>query len=523
MSLATKSTRNSKIEKLLLLGTWVVFLVLALRTFGPDSVYTNYSSDSAIPVLMANDDRKISVFDTYYYAADRWGGWPMVIGKAVHLNTGFVWTDQRVHYTRTIWLFLGLLALAALNGRAAPAVIVSGLIVICLEHTSRRLAFDLSQLYSWQVPALFIAWVCARRVLTQPSRIFWSVAFYCSALLAIWSSVASAPLLTVVITLEALRSHFLIPRTINKRRIAIAVVLLLAATASEYLMKLNYHRFSFKRFGHKYNTSMVLDFGYLHQNLLANWDNIVQYHFFPFIVVAICFFAGTVGLMLYALVTRRRSLASRFFEDESATMIVVLTAMAATNFALITSINHVRTSFYDVRFHTPTYLFAAISGLLVIYLVIRVLAERLDVTRYAIPIVVAGAFVILAINFPPRVLSEVYKLEHETALTLSQKAPRSVLMGRYWQTYLFAGLQPTNTMTPLPVEGELNRMPWTEDILDNSQQVVVEYRKSELLDDELLPPREFRQYENLLRLKDAHFYENGPYAFALYINAGKTP
>lgn len=523
MTLATKSTRNSKIEKLLLLGVWLLFLVLALRTFGPDSVYTNFSSDSAIPVLMANDDRPITIFDTYYYAADRWGGWPMLIAKYLHLNTGLRWTDQRLHYMRTVWLFFGVLVLAALNSRAAPAVIVSALIVICLEPTSRRLAFDLSQLYSWQVPALFLAWFCLRRLLAEQFRIFWAAAFYFCALLAIWSSVASAPILAVLVTLEALRSHFLIPRTITTRRIVVSVVLLFAATASEYLMKMNYRRFSFKRFGYEYKTEMAVDFGHLSENLLANWHSMVQYYFFPFIVLAICFVVGAAGFILYALVARRRSLLTRFFEDETATMIVALTLMAAMNFALIASIDHVRTSQYDVRFHTPTYLFSATAGLLVIYLAIRVLADRLAITRYAMPVVVVGAFIILGINFPPRAFNEVYKLETETALTLSQKAPGALLMGGYWQTYIFAGLQPTNTMVPLPVQGELNRIPWTEKILHASEHVVVEYRRSRLVVPGALPPNELRQFGNVLRLYDTGFYENGPYAFALYFKDRRNP
>jgi hypothetical protein len=496
----------------------VVFLVLALRTFGPDSAYTYFNSDSAILVLMANDNRPITVFDTYYYAADRYGGWPMLIAKAVHLNTGFHWTDQRVHYTRTVWLFLGLLVLAALSSRAAPAVIVSALIVNCLEPTSRRLMFDTGQLYVWQVPALFLAWFCLRRLLAQRHRIFWSVAFFFWALFAIWSSVASAPFLAVLIILESLRSHFLVPRTITKRRIAVAVVLLFAATASEYLMKINYHRYSFKHFGKPFKTQIYLDFGYLSENVVANWHNIVQYHFFPFIVVALCFVVGVAGLMLYALVTRRGSLVVRLFEDETVTIIVALTAMAAVNFAVMASVNHVRTSFYDVRFHTPTYFFAATGGLLVIYLGIRILADRLAITRYVMPLVLVAAFITLAINFPPRTRSELYKVEREAALTLSQKAPGAVLMGGYWWTYVFAGLQPTNTMTPLPVEGELNRIPWTQEILHNSKQVVVEYRRSDLARKDSLPPGEFIQFGNLLRLQDARFYENGPYAFALYFN-----
>lgn len=516
---------------MVLLVAWSLFLILAVRTFGPDSVYTHYHSDTAIPILMANDDRPITVFDTYYYATDRWGGWPLLLAKALHLNTGLHWTDQRLHYLLTIWVFLGVLVLAALNSRAAPAVIVSSLIVISLEFTSRKLAFDFSQVYSWQFPALFLAWFCMRRLLAQRIKsdeatangIFWSAAFFFSAFLAIWSSVASTPLLAILVILEGLRSQFLFKNTRTTRRIVVAVVLLLAASASEYLMKMNYHRYSFKRFGNEYKTVMALDFAYLSENVPANWHNVVQYHFFPFIVLAICFVIGAAGFVVYARVTGKGSFLTRFFEDETVTMILALTTMAALNFVLCVSVSHVRTSFYNVRFHALTYLFGAISGLLVIYLGIRVLADRLKVTRYVIPLVVAGAFILLAVNFPPRAVSERYKLDTQTALALSQKAPGSILMGGYWETYIFAGLQPTNTMTPLPIEGVLNRMPWAPAFLNNAQVVVIEYRASGLAQKESLPPNELLQYGNVLKLQEARFFENGPYAFALYRNETHRP
>ena len=525
---------SRRVELLVLLVVWLFFLILALRVLGPDSVYTNFTSDCAIPILMANDERPVTVFDTYYYAADRYGGWPFLIAKVLHQNAGLHWSDQTLHYAKTTWIFFGLLILAALNARAAPAVLATGLIALCFEPTSRRLMFDLGQLYAWQLPPLLLAWFCLRRLLAQRHRsdeattvrkqkIFWGASFYLSAFFAIWSSVASAALLVVLVTLEALRSHFVFKNAI-KRRIRVAVVLLLAATASEYLMKMNYHRHSFKHFGNDFKTGMALDFGYLHENLLTNWHNVVQFSFFPLIVVALCFVVGAAGLILYARLTGKgMTRVISLFEDETVMMIVALTAMAAMNFLVTISVNHVRLSFYNVRFHALTYLFGAISGLLTVYLAIRVLANRMVVTRPVVPLVLVCAFIWLGVKFPPRLLSEAYKLDRQTALALSQKAPRSLLMGGYWETYLFAGLQPTNTMTPLPVEGVLNRTPWTTAMLNDSRQVVIEYRNSGIVQNDSLPPDELRQYGNLLRLQEARFYENGPYAFALYYNEGSKP
>ena len=519
-------------ETLILLAASLLFLILALRTFGPDSVYTHFHSDGAILILMANDDQPITVFDTYYYASDRWGTWPLIIAKALHQNIGLNWTAHTLHYARTISIFLGLLVLAALNARAAPAVIVSGLIAFCLEPTSRRLMFDVSQLHNWQVLLLFLAWFCLRYFLAQRLRsddpksirvhgILWGAAFYLCAFLAIWISISSVPLLAVLVTLESLRSHSFFKNAITTRRIGLAIFLLFAATASEFLLKKNYHRYSLERFGNEFKTGLSLDFGYLYQNLLQNWYNIFHFKMFLLIGVALSFLVGISGLVFYARIAGKRQLLTRvisWFEDETVTMIVALTAMAAINFVLAISANHVRLSVYNVRFHTLTYLFGSIGGLLTIYLTIRVFANRMAVTRYVLPAVLAGAFILLAVAFPPRAQSEVYKVDQQTALTLAQKAPGAVLLGGYWETYLLVGLQPTNTMTPLPLEGVLNRIPWTLETLGDSRLVVVEYRQSGVVQKDSSPPNELLQYGRLLRLQEARFYENGPYAFALYLN-----
>ena len=419
-----ESGLSRRAEALILLAASLLFLILALRTFGPDSLYTHFHSDGAILILMANDDLPITVFDTYYYASDRWGTWPLIIAKALHQNIGLNWTAHTLHCARTISIFFSLLVLAALNARAAPAVIVSGLVALCLEPTSRRLMFDVSQLHNWQVTLLLLAWFCLRRFLAQRLRsdepksvrvhgILWGAAFYLCAFLAIWISVPSVPLLAALVILEALRSHYFFKKPMTTRRIGLAILLLLAATASEFLLKKNYHRYSLKRFGNDFKTGLSLDFEYLYQNLLENWYNIFHFKMFALIVVALSFLVGIAALISYARVAGKRPLLTRViscFEDETVTMIVALSAMAAINFVLAISVSHVRLSVYNVRFQALTYLFGSIAGLLTIYLAIRVFADRMAVTRYVLPPILACAFILLAVAFPPRAQSEGYKV-----------------------------------------------------------------------------------------------------------------
>ena len=115
----TNSHRVLSKQTIITLLVWLVFLILSIRVFRPDSIYVVFDSDGAIPVLMANEARPVTVFDTYYWGVDRWGGWPLIIARVVHQASGFQWTDYSLHVVRATWDFLGLLVLVWLTRRAA--------------------------------------------------------------------------------------------------------------------------------------------------------------------------------------------------------------------------------------------------------------------------------------------------------------------------------------------------------------------------------------------------------------------
>ena len=141
----------------LVLALWAFILWRAIVVFGPDSSYTFFNSDGAIPVLMANDHRPITVFDSYYYGQDRWGAWPFLLARLIHRATKYQWSDQSMHYARSIWLFLGVLVMVRLDRGAQYAVTLICLIAISLQSLTRLHLFDLSEPYAWQIPALLVA------------------------------------------------------------------------------------------------------------------------------------------------------------------------------------------------------------------------------------------------------------------------------------------------------------------------------------------------------------------------------
>lgn len=530
----TNSHRVLAKQTIITVLVWSVFLILSIRVFRPDSIYVVFDSDGAIPVLMANEDRPVTVFDTYYWGVDRWGGWPLIIARVVHQASGFQWTDYSLHVVRASWVFLGLLVLVWINRRAALAVLVSGLIPLTLEPTVRWQLFTLSQVYAWQLTALFLAWFSLRRLLAAEllpatgkrlERVAWCVSFYVSALLAIWSSEASAPFLGFLFLLEAARSYFLQRDEIGNRwkwtRYVTALLIVAAATVSHMLMKANYHRHGLKHWGGDFRASTWVDVGYLWENVRGTWRNLLEFDFVPLVFISNAFLLVMTVVLAYAALTKKPLVRARLMHialDDDVTMTLALAGIGLINLVLMTLLSHVRLSAYNDRYLDPTFFLGSIAGLMAIYVLLRLVAYRLRLTRFVIPIAIAGAFLFLIARFPHVQLSDRYKRDKQTALTLAQKAPGGVIMGGYWETYIYASLQqPTNTMTPLPLEGLHVRIPWTPPLLRNAREAVIEYRHNEIMNRGPLPA-ELVQYGNVLKLKDPQFYQNDEYSFALYIN-----
>src|SRR5258706_10701878 len=134
-------------QKLLVIPRTLVlslfFLCRAISVFGPDSNNVFFNSDGAIPLLMANDDRSITLFDAYYFGGDRWGAWPMLSARLIHHSTNYPWTARSFHVMSAIWLFVGILVMAGLNRRDYFAVTLIFLITLCLHWLVRLRLFYL--------------------------------------------------------------------------------------------------------------------------------------------------------------------------------------------------------------------------------------------------------------------------------------------------------------------------------------------------------------------------------------------
>ena len=262
-----------------------------------------------------------------------------------------------------------------------------------------------------------------------------------------------------------------------------------------------------------------LYFRVLEEGEVQAGDKIIKLSWWPLHLVATLAVLTVICVLAYALLKKSGELLGELkaiFTDDTAILIIGAYGIALINFILAVIVSHVRLNYYDDRYLTLTSLFGPVSGILTLFLIINWFARRSPIREFAKPIFLLAGIILLAVKFPSGSYWPEYRTVEETALALAQKSPRAILLGGYWETYIFAALQPVNTMTPVPSEGQENRMPWTRDMVRLADQVVVEYRRSGLIEADQ-PPQHLSQYGNSLRLAEPKWYENGDFAFALYV------
>lgn len=521
---------------LIALFVWSFFLWRAFNVYGPSTNVNNtgFNSDSAIPILMSNEDRPITVYNLYYYGTDRWGAWPFLATHFIHRTTGYRWTDQSVFMLQTFWLFIGALVFAALSRRDFILAALVYLLALCLHTESRLQIFELSQLYAWQTTALLFGWYALRRVFefdfeAVKKRWDWKRAAlifltFVASYLAVWSSNASILFLIFLLHLEALRARLKLKGARVYRRLlkpyAFALISIVTAMLVEWLQKWNFHRHGLKHYGLEFKTTFHIDKGNLAENFGVQLHSIRSLSWWPLYLLSILIISALACSVLYAFFKKRDGLLEKLrttISDD--TMILALGAfgMAAINFVLVVLVDHVRLNLYDTRFLTLTNLFCPISGILFIFLIFKSIVRSSRFNSYVQPAFITIVLLLLTIKFPASSYSDEYKSTKEAALVLAQKAPRGVLMGSYWETYVFQALQPENQMTAIPLEGYEVRMPWTRELVRRANQVVVEYKRK-ASGGPIVPPERLNQYGSSLRLVDPKWYENDLYAFALYVN-----
>jgi len=91
-----------------------------------------------------------------------------------------------------------------------------------------------------------------------------------------------------------------------------------------------------------------------------------------------------------------------------------------------------------------------------------------------------------------------------------------VLMGNYWDTYVFTALQGDSAMVPVPFEDSVTRTPWTIESVRRASLVIVACPRS-APGAPVSPPQTLQQYGRTFTLVDPRWHETTAYAFAQYV------
>jgi hypothetical protein len=435
---------------------WVVTLLFALRSFAPDrDLVGPFNSDDAISVIMANDT-SFTPFHLFLFGQDRFGAWPhLLLALTSHL-VGTI-TPSMFNHLQVLWAWLAAIPLWQLAGPFAPGVLAAYLLALTLPLPLVQTLFAY-QPYSWQIGALVWAWWMFRCV-AQAERVrLLPVAGACvAAFLATWASRASGPMLVVIAAIESLRARR--ARSENLATLAVPVPVALASVIAESVLRTVHARYSQLHFGSDFRTSVMLDRGFLRQNLDAAFGRTVAMA--PgWLSVA----AGALGFGMLVLwvIAHLRRWPRRDWEEVAVLLGGFATVMAA-QFSVAVVTTWVRLNDFSPRYFVLIGLF----GALVLGTVTSALTWRGGVWAQA---VVLGLSLIWFLHEGRPVHAAEHFLRARAAgLALARVEPRAFVWGSYWGTYLLAGAAPEARLRPIPFLSD--RMPWLDRDFASSQVV----------------------------------------------------
>ncbi len=404
------------------------------RGLGPDPMY---NSDCAVPVLLMRGLGE-GPFTLFYPRQDRYGMWPFLLGRWLHLGTA-----EAVNVLGILTLCSAVVPLTALLGSPALAVLTLVLPIV-LNHTVAWNFFQAGQPYLWQVVTLIWAWWGCRAAFVAPTRgrrLAALAGFLLAGFLSAWISTVSLVALLGALVVEAVHAQARPARVVGG-----AVMLGLAALGEGQLRRV-YNAFCKRTFGERFITVLRLDRGHLVSNLG--------------VVAATCWREGIVVPLLLGI---GGLAAPRLTRPQRASQ-AVLVAFAVCSLPAFVLVQHFRENDFSGRYFAFAAYWAVAAAVHGAFALAGALAARLRA-----PVHLAGlvALVALVQAGPADPLGP----QRLAAARLVGGAPRVLLAG-YWEVYVPASVAPPGALLPLPRERDYNRFPTVQAELQPGREVLV--------------------------------------------------
>jgi len=479
----------------------LVAFILANRALGPDSAYVQpFSSDSAIPVLMARERGGHGLFDAYYWGQDRLGAWPFLIARFASRLTGFEWTPEGLSAIQLLFVFSSALLMLVGSRRAllpGIALLASAL----LQPMVREHLLHLGQPVAWQLPMLVLAWVAVDRLVGGAGR-RWLIVGLVAAALGAWSSPLTTPFLLLMAAV-----HMLARQRVSWSALGVII----GGGAFEIALRLGYHRSASAHFGHPYRTLIRGDTKHLGENLLRVLTGVAEGAWWPLIALAV---AGSIAW----LGVRIRSGGAK--TPASLTFGAAAMSAAIANLAFCTIATHVRANDYGARYFVPSHLFFAIAAGCTLW-ALTDWAKSTSIPKVVLAAFPLALFLGVLLGIPPSVSQPAYRDTRALAFEMASSLAGSPILGGYWATYNVAALAPAGALLPVGMDRDLaSRTPFYVDQLREGRTVILDHSEGSFLTPEGVPAPKASQYGRPLVLIRPRAFANGQYS--LYRVVGDT-
>ncbi|WP_461369752.1 hypothetical protein [Candidatus Darwinibacter acetoxidans] len=456
----------------------------AARTFGSGMVngIQRFTSDDAIPLLMTRSNQW-NLFQFYYWGQDRFGAWPFLFARFFPAANEVTQTELQLW--QSVWVVAGAVAIGMLFDRYRLLPMSLYISVICLFPFLAAHLLNLAQWAPWQVSALLLAWWGIRHYLkaTDPPlspsiRLASLMIVFVLSLLAVWSSPLCGPLISGLAVIEAIASTNTSPRARVRHAIRRAGELALpvgVAILTEAAIRYAYHRY------YQFNTPIEADLPNAWNNIQVVMSKVLFFKYSfntPLLwpLLTIIFLSGGI-YSAYCLV--RLLICNKKYEPwvvQGWSLIFGTWFIATAPLPLFVSASWVRKNQFADWYFVMTWLFIGFGAFFTLTFICLWLA-RSDRARQLIYITGTGVSIGSTVaTLPPASFAPEFVDLRSTAERLSKRMPSVPILGSYWNTYVFAALQPAGrTLLPIPFEGELNRTPWLTDYIKAAGNVIVAF------------------------------------------------
>ncbi|MGH9386477.1 MAG: hypothetical protein ACRD2N_19560 [Vicinamibacterales bacterium] len=459
--------------RLAFLITWLACFLTFFWRFAPTGELSGeFSSDAAIPVIMANQPR-LSWYEFYYHGQDRFGGFTSALGWVVQQVFQVHWTPTAAFVLNALILSLGVVALCAAAFRDRPtlplapcaAAFISSLL-LCRFESIENWVLSTAHPYAAGVGLASVAIAAIADCCREKPSLSRRVAPAAISFLACWLTPMSLPMLLMAWVPLSLRAggRPLVPGTL------LTALLILSGFGIERLVRLTYvynlqQTYANEMLGQTFRpiTDTSIDVQRLPQSAqqlfqrlrrrLSSYEwNLVLPGFL--LIAPVCWIWWT-----------QRS--TREPIDVAGPMILACLAAALGNFTGAALASWSRLNDYPLRYLVPTVAFMIIAASIgVVYvggLLAALLTPQMRTRAMAVMAVVGG----VCAATMPRANGETFRQMHRTAQTLADNESRVVVFGRYWGSYVWQGLNPY--VLAVPLEGQWTRNPGAIRDLPNYQ------------------------------------------------------